>query len=231
MRWPATLLGGAALALAAAAPAAAGETVVTGTDALVWDTPQVTVAKGDSVRWTFPNTTQVHNVASDSPNWTYASPLAKPAPDGTYTFDAAGVYRFVCEVHSSMTGEVTVTDGSGAPPPPPPPPPPGEQPFPSDQGEFAFERGGLDTARPALRASARRTASRVKVSFRVSERSVVRVVLARGGRTVARRTVHAARRGSVTLRGLKAGRYVARVSATDVAGNRSAARRLAVRVR
>jgi plastocyanin len=231
MRWPAALLGSAALALLPVAPASAAETVVTGSDALVWDPPRVTVALGDTVRWTFPNTTQVHNVASDSDNWSYASPLATPAPDGTFTFTAPGTYRFICEVHSSMTGDVAVTDASGEPPPPPPPPPPSEQPFPNDTSEFAFESGGFDTTRPALRASARRSAHRVRVAFRVSERSVVRVELLRGGRTVKRRTVPTARRGSVTVRGLRAGRYVARVTATDVAGNRSAARRLAVRVR
>ncbi len=131
-----------------------------------------------------------------------------------------------------MVGKVTV--GS---PPPPPPPPLSEQPFPNDGAitpaafdggaitPAAFEIGGLDAVKPALRGvSARKSRRWVRVSFRVSEQSVVSVRFVRRGRTVKTKKATAARRGSVTVRRLKPGRYAVRVQATDVAGNRSGVR-------
>ncbi len=104
------------LALLGAVPAqaqAAQEVVVTGLDTLTWDKPVVDINPGDSVRWTFGGTTQVHNVKSTSPNWEIDSPLgAIPSVDSApYTFTAVGEYTFVCEVHSSMTGSVRVAEG------------------------------------------------------------------------------------------------------------------------
>jgi plastocyanin len=213
---------GSGLALGAAAPAAAAEVQVRGLDSLVWDRPEISVAAGDTVTWTFePN--QPHNVIATSPNWGHLSVTGKPAAPTWFTFTAEGIYTYVCEIHSD-TMQGTVTVGS---PPPPPPPPPSEQPFPNDGAitPAAFEIGGVDVVNPALRGvSARKSRRRVRVSFRVSEQSVVSVRFVRRGRTVETKKAVTARRGSVTVRRLKPGRYAVRVQATDVAGNESGVR-------
>src|SRR5688500_320422 len=79
--------------------------------------PEVTVAIGDTVKWTFAGTTLAHNVQSASPNWTMASTIGAPAPDKqSEPFTATGRYEFVCQLHQdTMRGTVIV----GAPPPPP----------------------------------------------------------------------------------------------------------------
>jgi hypothetical protein len=95
-----------------------------------------------------------------------------------------------------------------------------------------LETGGLDTTDPRLRAvAARRSGNRVKVSFRVSERSVVRVVLSRGGKRVKAERARTAGGGSVTVGGLRAGSYTVKVTAIDVAGNASRTRTARLTVR
>jgi hypothetical protein len=125
----------------------------------------------------------------------------------------------------------TVAVGS---PPPLPPPPLSEQPFPNDSaittGEF--ETGGTDTTRPALRGVfAKKSGKRVKVSFKVSEQSVVTVRLSRGGKTVKTRKAYVSKRGSVSVAVVKAGRYSVKVRATDIAGNLSAPRSTKLTIR
>jgi plastocyanin len=227
-----TLLLGSAVALGAASPAAAAEVQVQALDALAWDKPDITINVGDKVRWTFAGTAQPHNVMSTGANWNPAidTPTGAPAPDTDYTFNTEGIYTYVCRIHSNvMTGKITV----GAPPLPPPPPL-SEQPFPNDGtiSADAFEVGGLDTTKPALRGvKAKKSGKRAKVSFRVSEQSVVTVRFRRGGKTVKTKRAATASRGSVTVAGLKAGRYAVKVSAKDVAGNASSSRSASFRIR
>ncbi|HWK29675.1 MAG TPA: plastocyanin/azurin family copper-binding protein [Solirubrobacter sp.] len=214
------------------ASAAADEAVVHGLDTLTWDVTTVNVKPGDTVRWTFAGTTQFHNVAANSPNWTDESPLGAPAADYTRTFDAEGDYAFICRVHpDTMRGTVHV---SAVAPPPPPPPPLSEQPFPNDAvAPVAPETGvAVDRSRPALSGlSARRVARGARVRFKVSEESVVSVAVRRGKRVVKRTSVRASGRRSLTLRGLRAGRYTIQLRATDRAGNRCKLRTLRVTVR
>jgi plastocyanin len=221
------LLLGSVLALAATAPAAAAQVEVKGQDSLTWDKPAVTIAAGDTVNWSFPDTTQAHNVKSGSDNWSYQSQIGAPAPNGTFRFDAPGVYRFICQVHpDSMIGNVTVTDAAGTPPPPPPPPPPGSQPFPNDSPPLTvLETGGLDRTRPAVRdLRVRRAARGARIRFRVSERSLVTVRFKRRGKTVKTAHLNASGRARITVRDrrkLRAGRYRIEILARDVAGNQS----------
>jgi len=226
-----TLLVGTGVALVAAAPASAASFDVHGLDTLVWDSPELQVAVGDTVTWSFPGTAQPHNVKSTSVNWAdFKGNAGIPGETKSFTFGAEGIYTYVCEIHATtMIGKVTV--GS---PPPPPPPPLSEQPFPNDSSiaADAFETGGVDTTDPRLRSvAAKRSGKRVRVSFRVDEQAVVTVRFARGGKTV--KTKHAATgsRGSVTVAGLKPGRYAVKVVATDLAGNDSSTRRTSLRVR
>jgi plastocyanin len=103
--------------------------------------PNVTVAAGASVGFSYPSGFTKHNVV-----FTDVQPAActqtAPAPSGAVpplpssgtapgwsgqcTFNAPGVYKFVCGVHPNvMTGSITVPDpGGGSPPPAPPPGPP-----------------------------------------------------------------------------------------------------------
>ena len=74
---------GFGLALAAAAPAQADQ-VVDGRADLTWDKPSVAIAVGETVTWTFSDTTQTHNVQSDlrdpaDAKWDFATLPAQPA--------------------------------------------------------------------------------------------------------------------------------------------------------
>ena len=235
MRRRQSLLLGSALALLGAAPAAAAEVQVQGAGTS-WSNTDVRIAAGDTVVWTFPNPDEYHNVQADEPpapgtsSWAFRTEPAKPAVTGSYKFDTPGIYGFICQFHGkAMSGIVTVGN-----PPPPPPPPLSEQPFPNDSAltTDAFETGGLDTTSPRLRkVAAKKSGKRVKVSFRVSEQSVVTVRFRRGGKTVKTKRAATASRGSVTVAGLKAGRYAVKVSAKDVAGNASSPRSASFRIR
>jgi plastocyanin len=223
------LLAAPALALASATPALGADATVKGLDSLVWDKPAVTINAGERVTWTFDGTVQPHNVLASSANWTFRSELGPPpAPPVSRTFATPGVYDYVCEVHSTtMIGRVTGNSETGAPPPPPPPPPLSQQAFPTDGrvSANAFEVGGLDTEDPALRGIAvRRTGAKARISFRVDEQSRVTVRLSRGGKRVKTKHANTARRGSVTVKKLKAGRYKATIVARDLAGNASRTR-------
>ena len=231
----AALLAVTAAALALPGTAAAADQTVQAVDAaLAWSPAAVTVKAGESVTWTFAGTSQAHNVASTSPNWSLSTPIQVGHPPVSYTFASAGTYTFVCNVHpSTMTGTVTVTDASGNPPPPPPPPPPGQQPFPNDQSPPTVVEIS-DTQRPRLtRVRAARIARGVRVRFHVSEPARVRVRVRRDGRTVRARTVRLRRAGtrSLRLRGLRAGTYRVDVLARDLALNRSKLKRARVTVR
>ncbi len=223
---------GLALALTLSAPAQAAKTVVvTGKDTLTWDVPTVDIEPGDSVRWTFAGTAQAHNVMSNSPNWSTESPLTPtPAPDWEITFPIEGSFDFVCRVHpDTKKGTVRVTT---TPPPPPPPPPLSEQPFGNDAtAPVTPEAVRLDSKRPGLTAlRAKRVAKGARVRFKVSEESVVTVRLKRNGRTIKQGRYAGTGLRGVTFR-VRAGRYRVEVRAIDLAGNRTAWRKLSVTVR
>jgi plastocyanin len=230
MRRLTTLAGALALtACLATAPAAsaANQTVQAVDGSNTWSPPSVTVTVGETVTWSFAGTTGVHNVASTSPNWSFRSEFGTGQAPESFTFGAPGTYTFVCEVHAStMTGSVTVTDAGGNPPPPPPPPPPSEQPFPNDAAPLGgFESGGLDRKRPNLRrVRVKGLRHGARVRFRVSERARVAVRFKVRGIPVKTKRVRAAGRRTVTVRGLRRGRYRVVVRAVDPAGNRSRAR-------
>ena len=143
------LLLGIAVPLAAAAPASAATVEIKGLDTQLWDKPDVTIAAGDTVNWTFAGTSLPHNVANNSDNWSYRTNAgAPPSPSGTYTFTTAGVYEYHCEIHgTTMVGKVTVTGAGGSPPPPAPP---GQTPWPNDGGS----PGSPETRRPRPHAAA-----------------------------------------------------------------------------
>jgi plastocyanin len=228
VRRAAIVLGTAGLALAGASPAAAAEVTVAASDQLVWDKPEVKVAIGDTVKWTFAGTTLPHNVQSASANWTMASTIGAPAPDKqSDPFTATGRYDFVCQLHQdTMRGTVIV----GAPPPPPL----SEQPFVNDSGApGVFETGEYDDVEPRLSGlGVRRAGGGARIAFTVSERARVTARFLRGGKVRRTARVTAEGDGVITVRkGLKTGRYRIGLRAEDLAGNRSAKRTLRLTVR
>ena len=138
-----------------------------------WDKTLVNIRPGDSVRWTFPNTTQFHNVWAQSPNWSDESPLGPPAPDYERVFADVGDYVFICRVHpDTMRGTVHVAVD---PPPtaPPPPPPLSAQPFANDAASAVAAETAvtLDRSRPGLASVAAKRVAKgaARVRFKVSE--------------------------------------------------------------
>ena len=130
-----------------------------------------------------------------------------------------------------MFGDVAV----GTPPPPVVVLPLSQQPYANDDAAIlpAERNVTLDTSKPGLSSvSAKRVAKgSARVRFKVSEDSDVSVSFKRGGRTVKSALASGTGTRSVTVRGLKAGRYTVQVRATDIAGNRSKLRTLRLNVR
>jgi plastocyanin len=227
-------IAGALTALLALPAAASADVTIQAVDAPandpqnnLWAPRDVTIKVGESVSWSFAGTTLLHNVQADPTGtpWEFKTPYLPAGPTATRKFDAPGTYKFLCDLHKpSMVGTVTVTDEAGTPPPPPPPPPLSEQPFGNDTPTLTvFEK--RDTVAPKLdRVKVSRVARGLKVGFRLSEAGKITVTATRG-RSVTKRTIEVAKGPrSVTLRGLKAGRYRVQVSATDLAGNAAKSR-------
>ena len=72
--------------------------------------PNVTIHKGDTVRFEFDSATATHTVTANNPNWTINEVRAPNEPSISKTFDTAGTYTFVCTVHNGMSGSITVSD-------------------------------------------------------------------------------------------------------------------------
>ncbi len=119
MRRRIALLLGSGLALSAAAPAAAAEVHVRGLDSLAWDKPEISVAAGDTVTWTF-EPTQPHNVLATSPNWAHSSATGMPAAPTSFTFTAEGIYEIRCQApqrHDGGQGDGRQPTAAAAPAP------------------------------------------------------------------------------------------------------------------
>jgi plastocyanin len=225
------LLSLAALLGFPAAAAADNQTVQAVDATLTWAPANVAVKPGESVTWTFAGTSQAHNIASNSANWSYTTAIQTSHPPATYTFPSLGQYAFICNVHSGMTGTVYVTADGRLPGSPPPPP--GEQPFPNDQSPPTTVEVA-DTKRPKLtRVHAARIARGVRVRFHLSEPGRVTVRVRHGDHVVRAKTVRLRRAATRTLklRGLRAGSYRVEVSARDAALNRAKVKRARVSVR
>jgi plastocyanin len=69
---------------------------------------------GDPIRVTVGQTVEVRNEDATPHTWTStdggfdSGPIAAGA-SFTHSFAAPGVYPFLCEIHTSMTGKITVT--------------------------------------------------------------------------------------------------------------------------
>ncbi len=96
----------------------APETSVAGADVTVvvddhdYEPEHVEISAGQTVGWNFQDRMD-HDVAFDDGP---ASPIQR---EGTWTrtFDEPGTYEYLCTLHPSMTGTVTVTADASPPPP------------------------------------------------------------------------------------------------------------------
>jgi plastocyanin len=200
-------------------PAAAhgAETTITvGND--FFQPANVQIAVGDTVNWVFSESGN-HNVQSrageeesfDSDPGTPESLIRHEAGyKFSYTFNKDNVaVDYLCRVHpATMTGTVSV----GSPP--------------------------VDASPPAVTAARAKIEGRkVAISFKLDEAARVTVRIARASnvrrtlKTVSRRLGAGDRTIRVRRRGLRPGRYVAKLTAVDDAGNKSAVKRASFRLR
>ena len=180
-----------------------------------WSPESVEIQVGDTVTWT--KAQGFHNVLlGDSRlNQPGFPPDAAWNPPPSMTFDAAGSYTFVCEVHPGMTGTVNV--GGGGEPTPTPTATPTPGPSVPPPGGTAPE-----STPPALTAvSAVGVDGKVQLRLTTSERATITAHFATDGDAYSLRAQVEA--GTWTLeRVLPSGRYRFEVVATDAMGNRSA---------
>jgi len=80
----------------------------------------LTVAPGTTVTWTNMDTAP-HTVTVTSGPVKFNSPNLQKGDTYSFTFTAAGTYKYYCAVHPDMTAAVTVTGGTSTPTPTPTP--------------------------------------------------------------------------------------------------------------
>jgi plastocyanin len=73
-----------------------------------FDPPDLSVAVGVSVTWT--NEDGTTHTVRDSTGAVIASPNLAHGNTYTATFSEPGTYDYICTIHTSMTGSVTVTE-------------------------------------------------------------------------------------------------------------------------
>jgi hypothetical protein len=137
---------------------------------------------GGTVGFSYPSGFTSHNVVftqlqpsgctQTAPPSSAAVPPLPPSPSGAgwagaCTFNTPGTYPFVCGLHGSMTGSVTVQSPGGTPPPPPPPPapPPGPPPPPPPPSSTT------SAAASSVRLTARQRGTTVRGSVNVARAS------------------------------------------------------------
>jgi plastocyanin len=163
--------------------------------------PTVQIQPGDSVTWHWTGVDE-HTVTA-RPNQTqrFRSSLMSK---GTFshTFPKPGRFTYFCEVHSDMKGVVEV----------------GPPPFP-------------DTLLPRVSSvKAKVTGTTAKVSFKLSEKTRVRVAVSGPSDKVTTRLLGKGKR-SLKFRHLKDGKYKVSLRLRDVAGNKGKTAKKSFRVR
>ena len=190
------------LALLLAAPSAGAAPQRVLVDDNRFSPTAVSVNPGETVTWDFqePQHTTT-SVARQLDRWD--SGLVEPGRTFTRTFNKAGRFKYICEVHPFMVGTVSV-------------------------GARERERPRISGFKPR-RSRARRSAT---LTFTLSEEAIVKVTIKRGRakRSVTKRLTAGRRSVKLSLRRLKAGRYGVSAVATDAWGNRSRTAKARVRV-
>jgi plastocyanin len=230
-------------------PALAVDQTVNATSSNDFTPSAITIDVGDTVTWN--NIGGEHNVHFDDGSFDQPANPVDSRWTVQRTFNTPGVFSYVCEEHSNMTGTVTVNaagpgSGSGTQTDPDDAGPGGDSTRPSVT-RFALSRtrfrvGAAPTATVARQRAKRGSAFR----FRLSEAADVRIAIARavrrGGRTryvakgsLRRRNLDAGPAsisfsGRIGRAALAAAAYRATITATDDAGNRSLPKRASFRV-
>ena len=152
----------------------------------------VRVAPGDTVDWVWEGASQ-HTVTTYPNQTENFDSGTRTSGTFSHVFNRAGRFRYFCELHpATMRGVVEV----------------GSPPFP-------------DSSLPTLgRARVMGSRGRARFTFRLSERATLAISVTGPTRKRYRKRLGRGKR-SVTLRGLRPGRYRATVTATDAAGNKS----------
>jgi plastocyanin len=175
----------------------------------------VNIQVGDTVTWT--NAQGFHNVLLGDSRLNQPGFPNDPAwnPPPSRTFDAAGSYTFICEVHPGMTGTVNVS-GGGEPtptptptptPPPAVPPPGGATPDRTPPSLTGITATGVD--------------GKVQLRLTTSERATITAHFATSGDAYSLRAQAEAGTWMVE-RALPSGSYTFEIVAVDAMGNRSA---------
>jgi plastocyanin len=272
--WLIALLAGVgAAALVAGIPALAANPTVAAASGNHWNPNQVNIAPGETVTWS--NSTSVaHNVCvakpGDTPDATLGSCTefrnGPPSMDWSvnpvndHMFPTAGTYKFVCQMHSSMTGTVvvgtttttttttpmttgttttgTTTTGTGTTPT-------ATTPTQTQTGTTPTQTTqAADTAAPRFTTAIKRRAGRKALTLTFSSSEAGRLEA-----TVFRRAPRArsfARLGTASLKvrsgantltvprnavgGLRSGAYRVKLALVDAAGTRSPARLVILKI-
>jgi len=180
------------LGLAVPAPAlAANRDVNVGDD--FFDPVPVEIQPGDSVtwRWSGSDDHSVRAVANQTESFRSAT-VRGAGKTFAHTFAKRGRFTYFCEVHpATMRGSVEV----------------GSPPFP-------------DTILPRVTSvKPKVSGSSAKLSFRLSEKSTLKVSLSGPSKRSTTRSLGKGKR-SLTFRGLREGRYRASLRPTDTSGNK-----------
>jgi plastocyanin len=209
--------------LVAPAWAADGEVSVANFD---FSPSSIRIEPGDSVTWRFAGPDTNHSVTSDPGQLDSFdsdpgnnSPLHAPGTTFSHKFDTPGRFTYHCKVHGLMQGTVQV----GAPP----------VDTTAPTLSSLSVKGGRSCAKHAGRKCRKRP---TRISFSLSEAARVRIAFKRlgGGRSpkpVVRSGNPGVNRIKLSTKRVKPGRYRATVTATDTAGNKSAAKKRRFRVR
>jgi plastocyanin len=109
-RWAAAVLLLGALAVggcaSASAPVPPGQVEVAN---FAFSPSTITVAVGQSVTWVFDQPDAPHNVHSTAGPTQIDSGTPQGKGKFIYTFQTAGTYKYMCQVHPNMRGTVVVT--------------------------------------------------------------------------------------------------------------------------
>ncbi|CAN5459611.1 hypothetical protein BH10ACT11_BH10ACT11_02310 [soil metagenome] len=204
-----------------------------------WSDPEIQIDKGEHVTWNWIGPDTMHSVTGTSANdlqWDSDpqtnQPRHKLGDNYRVTFDQPGVYTFHCKLHSTVKGEVVVSNTPGDPVSEP-------DPVPKSQ---------VDVKAPNLRNVALKKSSfgrrGTALKFAINERSKVDADIyrykERGGRRYAgyyEWKAHVGYNGvrfgkaAKHFRSARPGSYIAIIRASDNANNESKPQKLRFQIR
>jgi plastocyanin len=184
----------------------------------------ITIAQGDTVKWTWAGPDTNHSVTSKSgqpdsfdsdPGKTPSSLDHPPGDTFSHTFNTAGTFSYFCKVHSYMTGKVIVNG------------PPG-----SDTTAPAFSKVSATGGRKCKKGQKNCKGRPTTLRFRLSEAATVKVRVPKHKAANVTRSLKAGSNSIKFSTGkLPPGKWTLNLSATDSSGNASPVKPVTVRVK